>query len=458
MPRSTLGRLYTPLAYSTGGAISQAALRAAYNAAHPYIKRVGNKVITSVTKSAARSAGAAADKFFTTVSDKAGNLFAAPVATAAAVPLGPMRRGKLGGATFGGKQRRGRKHKVRKNKSIKEKNTGVSWTHSYGKLVSAADALHVGMCTSPAVQVKYMAGMALLKWLLSKRGLQAETLDSIVGGTGDGIRLEYRQSATSITSDVSFIGGSPPFTLRNFANWWIDILRPWNNTSIPEEFEMQSVSYLNAAGAAERFDVRGGRWNVSSACNFKIQNRTVNVVAAVPDPDATDTVDNQPLHGYLLTGTGTGPNILHELTSPNSFMGDTTWGVIEGNSSFMGPTSVYRRVLKPGDFNNVKYVSKVNLNPGTMKTASVYHKHSMTANKFLSAFNTYQIPDITPITLIPGKRPWGKYMIFSLSKVMDSSSGVTVRAAFEAEMRMTAVFTCRSTFITAPYVNRVYGQ
>lgn len=352
----------------------------------------------------------------------AGRMFSRSAQTSSA--RGGPKKSRLGsniGGKSAGKLSKLKRRKVYKTKKAKRAIKGITLIKETGGSTTDTNCVFVGHSTCPQYTMKLMIGRALGKSLMINAGQAVQSItDSMNVAAGDTISVGYRGTPTGsvVIETFTFVAGS--LTVEAFAQWFANILRPWNNVANrPEQYVFDRLT-LQTGGNSFWLRLDNAIINVYCKSSFKMQNRSTNVA----DQEA-DVVNNIPVFGKRYYGTGTG-SVYRNYGAAFRINADNTFGII----SAQPVTNSLQEPPQPHEFKNLKSYGKIKIEPGDIKTSVLVYKKSMTIDKMWQLLANAGSPAATVALRNDAERSvLGKFSFMALEKIMDPGSdtgGVSV--------------------------------
>jgi len=324
---------------------------------------------------------------------------------------------------------------------------GLTQTWESGGSIGARNCLYVGHITGPKDRLYEQAFKSILKLLLIKMNIRirdfAAPLSEVGFVTGDD--FQFRYASTSQTTGVTVInytvaGGETFNAIANgmYVEWldanFTDIV-PKSFGFIPGTSAGHPVASIALEELMLHFDIKS---------SLKIQNRSVNITSEPGVEYEADTVDNVPLYGKSIGGTGTGvlarfPNA----TVPANVVGQADNGLItqvtldedqeEPLSGYFFPKSTQQ--------------GKIHLDPGQIKTSVITTKRNISLKYLFRLFSTSTYNQ--PLT------SFGKYRFFQIEKMIDTGVDINMSVAYEINTSMSCFATTKYNWTTAPIYSKI---
>lgn len=321
--------------------------------------------------------------------------------------------------------------------------------HEAGGVIDDANAVYVGHYTCPWEQVAGSLTRCIIKELMAQAGRAFASWDD---GLGAGIDVSYNyfpnvlDQALTIRTIALAAGTKFRTIAENLLNDILIIYRSPNNLT-DAVFKEFWISIGGDVMATVRADCMKCVYHCRS--DLAIQNRTIaNTGAGVDDPENAHNVENNPLHGKVYLGHGSGffPAYRNEGdASYNSFHAQKNTGLILAKAS----QSMDNETNKPpvgSYFRGAKATNVVRLMPGSIKRNVVVYSRTLGLNRWFQLLRTemeapsaFQIPHST----------YGTVAMVGLEKLLDShqTTEPVVNVAFEHTM----VIKCGSKYNQRPF-------
>jgi len=321
---------------------------------------------------------------------------------------------------------------------------GVTMTLEQGGTASQSDIVYVGHITGPRVQVMYQAVGSMLKLLLTKMNIRVRELSAQMNEVkifpGDVFSILYASdpSTTTINAFTFTVGATSTFD--DCINSFVAAFAGTNLVSwSPRTFEYVPASSVSPQYASIAIESLMFHFNIKSS--LKIQNRSVGETG----DEQSDEVDNVPLYGKSIGGSGTGviAKFPQTTTSPANVVGDVTSGVIRNiniDNNSKEPLSGYF-------FPKSSQEGKIHLDPGHIKTSTLTTRRNISLQYLVKLY--YAASAVQAIV------PFGKYRFFQVEKIMDAGGSVNLTVAFEHNLFMTCFATTKYNYTTAPVYKKI---
>lgn len=340
--------------------------------------------------------------------------------------------GKLGGFM------KARKNPRRTKRYKKYGRNGISTTLEAGGSITDGRCLVLGNATHPRTPIMKIAWMSVLKDLLRRAGFQITSLTRTLPGRspGDVFIISYYKADNSTMVEESFAYNDK--SPNQFADWAIDPTRGFNsgNSDRVQFFEISIRTVSSDPGIATAIipEIAPARMkleqyivHIKAKSTFKVQNRTI-INDAVGDDSAQD-VDNQPLVGKIYTGTTTGNEWRKRKTLDFTLWSDVNTGVLSATANDSGP----QEPPNGYEFKRTNKTSKVRLNPGLVKTATLTCE---TAHNLSRLHNVYFPIDSNDKTY----DKIGKHQMLCLEKILHAeSSEAAIQLFYEHNLNLYCV-------------------
>jgi len=320
---------------------------------------------------------------------------------------------------------------------------GVTMTIEAGGTLAAQNIVYIGHITAPADQIRYQAFQAMLKLLLTRMNVRIRDFNAPMNEVkifpGDVFTLIYSSSSTTAGSSSASFNVLAASTFDDVVLGLISSITGTINVDwIPKvlEYNGTATSLQYASIALDQlmlhFDIKS---------TLKVQNRSVTSVGA--GENEADAVDNVPLYGKTIGGSGTGvvcrfPNSV----SPANIVGRIGNGLITNQSldnNASEPLSAYF-------FPKSTQQGKVHIEPGALKTSVLSTKRSIS---FKYLFRLFANQGTQPIT------SFGSYRFFQLEKMIDTGLTQDLSVAYEHNLAMSCYATTKYNWTSSPIFKRV---
>jgi len=316
---------------------------------------------------------------------------------------------------------------------------GVTFTGETGGVLGAQDIVYIGHITGPRDLIFKQAMQSMVKLLLTKMNVRIRDfgapMNEVKIAPGDLFNLLYKaDSRTTVTSSSSFAVLAAS-TFNDVANSFVTLL---SGTTLTD-WSPLVLEYVPIGGNSPQFASIGLdqlmlHFDIKSS--LKIQNRSINTAGN----DQEDDVDNVPLYGKSIGGSGTGviarfPNSI----SPANVVGNINNGVI----SQVNLDDNAKEPLSGYFFPKSSLQGKVHLDPGILKTSVLTTRRNISLKYLVRLFNTGATSP-QPLT------SFGKYRFFQLEKMIDTGITINLLVAYEHNISMSCYATTKYNWTTAP--------
>lgn len=331
-------------------------------------------------------------------------------------------RGYVG--KFTKRKRVGKTTKHLKMGSLKMRDAGGAFTSEDGGAVDRK-VLYVGHSCMNRDQIIQALGRAVLRALLKQAGIDlvswednlrtGNTLycevfsfdgvqDTSEGGSGTGTFFsgnKYAEFAAALsTAIVARVGAAQQTVEYTRVVLWNDA------PGLSDNIAMAQINLKNA------------RLDMYFASKLSLQNRTVSSAGGSTD---AHSIENNPLQGYRYKFNGNVPvqraTMSTRTANELAPLGNT--GLVSYVPSDPEDLRLWQRPVKPQFFTNVKYASRVMINPGQIKSSFVSYQRSMSFSSFINMFkdNLFQakLPSTDAV-----KTSIGASEVIGLEKMLDS--------------------------------------
>jgi len=318
---------------------------------------------------------------------------------------------------------------------------GVTATVESGGVLGAQDCVHIGHITGPKNRLIILAWESIIKLLMMKMNVRIR--DFLAGvsevGVSVGDVFQFNFKINSTTAADTFV------TSTVVSGWnWIDVITPFYNmfTAAPSYIDIMpgSLNYIPVAASSLPRASLGLEnlmlhYNIKSS--LKVQNRSINSAGN----DQEDDVDNVPLYGKSIGGSGTGTQArFPNSTSPANIVGGIDTAVISNVSlddDMKEPLSGYFWPKSQTE-------GKIHLDPGNIKTSVLTTKRNISLKMLYKIFDN---PSSGSFALIA---PFGKFRFFQLEKMIDTGTAINLLVAYEVNNNYNCYATTKYNWTTAP--------
>lgn len=342
--------------------------------------------------------------------------------------------GKWGGATgyIGRFRKPNRKTAVRDSLYLKN---GAHLAQEVAGTFSDAECAFVGCSSSPAFQTLKVVCMGICRKMFESGSRQSITnpMSIISGSNGMTVRFRAKEGSTGVISNSMVYANALGFSLEELATQFTTILI--SNRVMSISLRPFSLDYYTTTNVVPHafLDLSNLDVFIKTSTTLKVQNRT----ATVEGEDAED-VDNQPIKGYLYTGSGMQPR--NNVDVAVAFDCNTVNGMILKSGSSTNST---QDPPHPGTFKSAKAVA-VYVNPGQVKITRFFVEKKIDFWKFVT--------QITPEALIGNQsyvQSFGQWRMLALEKIIDVGTN-PILVAYEAEYDLKSYCCPRSK----PYITK----
>jgi len=333
--------------------------------------------------------------------------------------------------------------RYKKTKQAKISRKGVVSTVQSGQVVTIVtsaqkQAIVLGHTTCPQQTMLYSGWVALFKHMIQQAGYCINDLSAVLPWVaGDQLKVIYRigPGYNLSTADIPLAG---LVTIPAMATYVTGISIDWNLAGVAtDNIEFEYLKLIpdpvnQPEFSPVRLCFKSIQLKYYIQSHFKAQNRSV----LGGDTEST-AVDNVPLYGKTYMGNGTGPQFVYaqDELQRNNYVADNYYGNIipKVNTQTTGDPAL----VEPPDpqmFDKCKMFGNLKLEPGEIKTSTLEYSANMKWGKFWIQFRS------DPTALDGGTynalvRPYGKWRMFALQKMIDSESS-SVSIAVEHELKL----------------------
>lgn len=340
-------------------------------------------------------------------------------------------RGPLRGARSYGSSKSGGKLKFRKlsnspkyKRRAKYVRDGVVNVTETGTLAADPECLYIGH-SIPLYKLKFTAWWALMRKLLLKGGLDSGDLaltDQVGLAENDSIVLTYsvdnNTALTNKTYNYPFGGVTVQTLVEEFCN---DTAL---NSPDVRFNSIDLIPYITFVGeTVSRSNINRATIKLSNVVvdayvklDLKLQNQTVAITGNIESTD----VNNAPIYGKSYEGYGLGPIYAPAGTGQGTLnwaSNNKTGLIIKSASTLQG----LKEPLEYQQFNNVKKIGKVHMDPGYCKTSTMFKKIHASFQYLMNSI----APCLADSNVDNGKKLSGKfaqYRLFAMEKMIDWNS------------------------------------
>lgn len=323
---------------------------------------------------------------------------------------------------------------------------GVSTSIEFGSVVSATECQYLGHVTCPIETMRRQLWRAIVKRMLIRAGKLNPKWDDSPRDilATDRMNVIYRDNMDTASGPFTHSVTVGALTQEGISDAFYTYFEgASSNVALVE------ISYRpdNGSIGASTINLNNSHVHFSCFSQLKMQNRTVNSVAA----DNADDVTNVPLIGRSYGGKGTGTKFLTDKDAAIPFIGHGYHGTIEK----AGTSSELTEPPSPKLFSGVTEGGKENLPPGDIKTSSLVYKKTMTMMAFIALCYDNQV-DGPPPGLVYRYRKFGLFKFYGFEKQIDAlvyapENAITI--AYEHNLKVTLSITPGKTQITTTFID-----
>lgn len=324
---------------------------------------------------------------------------------------------------------------------------GIIGTFETGGLIADAQCVYLGHNTLPPNRLQYMMLHAIVKALFNAMGIYPVTVNLPLTNTitDDVFRITYRANSDPGTGesffDINFTGPNTPDEIVTT----IMSLTAFQNATNQITF-LRAEYFPDVANtdlSYRRLILTNAKLVVKSKSSLKIQNRSHNET----DDENRNEVDNVPLNGKSYEGSGNGAQYVDQNGAAAPFITHKQYGVLAKAS----PGGTTDEPPIPQHFTNVSKASKVQIEPGQMKTSVLFT--SLTIPFYRLGFALFG--DVSSGSVVYKKTNLGKYRFFSLERMIHAEAEVPdLLCAYEHNLEISAYLIGGYPSPTA----RIFGQ
>jgi len=320
---------------------------------------------------------------------------------------------------------------------------GITCTLESGGPLSADEMLYVGHITGPKSEITKIAWQCILKLLLQKMTIRLLNLSRLVSSdgfvAGDLFRFSWtaNPTTTAVTVRTMTLGGGEVYSdivdnmIQTF--WTADAA-----DIMPQKFE-----YIPAAASkiyARSIGLQDLMLHYQIKSSLKIQNRTLNSAGN----DESDDVDNVPIYGKSIGGTGTYcQSVFPNSITPANIIGEFESGIIRNialDDNALEPLSSYF-------WPKSKQEGKIKLDPGELKTSVLNTNRNISLKVLYKMFST-------PLSSTQPACSFGHFRFFQLEKMIDTSA-LPVIVGYEVNTNYNCYATTKYNWTTAPVFKKL---
>jgi len=335
------------------------------------------------------------------------------------------------GGMLAGKLRRP-KRRPKKTTAYKMRG-GIQEIQETGKLLTADEVQYIGHITHPQYTVLRMMWGAVLKTLMGRAGTFITDANlEYPSLTTDRIIVVFKPSPSSALVSHT-INMTLNQTLESLQNALTSVTCPWMTN--PPTYAMQEFAFCaiqfkatiyNPSMNSCYLDLGNASIKYNCKSSLKMQNRSVTVATNVEDND----VDNVPLYGKRYAGSGTGCRLATASNDSVLLFGHYDYGLIQKSVSSVSNTvdNDTQEPPAPHLFPEVKKWSKINIQPGEIKTSVLTSSGSVKFNTLFQKLMFFFASSTHP------KRSIGKFEFMALEKVLDATDLIdSIKIAIERQ-------------------------
>lgn len=386
------------------------------------------------------------------------------------LPFSRSRRLKMGAASG---IYRGKFQKPRKNKATldtKALTHGYHCTRETFGIIRDPDCAYLAHNTfSLGEIVKAMSG-AILRQIFKKAGyIINNRTQNLEAGYNTGLNNVYRlrlvkqnQITGAPGADLSYdVGESQSLVniITNFTGLRDVLIEYFRKISdeFPRSLQLLIPDNTGISPAAiwrtlVNFDLTHMVFSINVESMLKIQNRTIGATAAATVTEA-DTVDNQPLFGRMYQFRHGDPRMKNPVLQPsiqlNRIKED---GMSLMKASVMGVE--FQSVPDPTFWANCNKSVNVRLNPGDIKTTTIYHTYRGTLTTLLKQMTLRHT--LTADAALQFSGVAGKCQMFALEEKIRTNSTNQLTINYERQLKVGC--TIKAVTKMAPFVTDLATQ
>jgi len=320
---------------------------------------------------------------------------------------------------------------------------GVTSNFETGSVIGDQDCLYIGHGTGPRERLFEVAFQCILKLLCIKMNVRIkdfyDRMDAVGFNVGDSISIYYSSTPIStITSTFTYVLLAAP-TFQNVVN----AFKTWAESTINSS-DIMPLRFEYSPGTANlqfaSVDISELMLHYDIKSSLKIQNRSINSAGN----DEADEVDNVPLYGKSIGGSGTGVAAkFPSSTTPANIVIARTTGLI----SKVALDDNAKEPLSGYFWPKSSQEGKVHLDPGVIKTSVLSTKRNISL-KYMFRLFASAIGSTSPIT------SFGRYRFFELEKMIDTGTVINLLVAYELNTSISCFATTKYNWSTAPLYNK----
>lgn len=354
---------------------------------------------------------------------------------------------------------------VRTGKMDKYLNQGCIIHREHGDVVtdSSKDVVYIAHSTCPKRTMLRTGLGSLVKYLFKKAGLKIKNWESplLVGANIPArLEIEFKVHDGDKLDKIAFpinTAASLADIVSDMTNW----INSFTSTNFPQQF--LRITYYHDIGTfgssrllAYDIDLTSTSMNFGCFSHLKIQNRTINSSGN----DQADDVDNVPLYGrsYDVKYNGT---TYRDYNTPSvngapQLRTDIDFGTMDYSSvpQIDVGSNLYKEVAQPKQLAGLIGSGKAHLDPGEIKTSTLYFETTIGLNKLVSLYKNKGLDAGVVFWL-------GKTRIFGFEKMINAvamNETNQFNLAFEHDLKIGCVTTCRENHQTAMKTENYTGK
>nr|QKI28985.1 Cap [Forsythia suspensa CRESS virus] len=357
------------------------------------------------------------------------------------------RRGPVG--RLGGKYQ-GRlvpRRKVRRGYLGKAQAKGFSIHFEKGGVVSDSYCAYIGHGSCPQVIMRRLMLGCILKTIIRRLGMSISNCNQPLTflTQNDQILIRIRinvETATEATIAYTLAANQPTFqaVLDGLVNAWVVAVQAQTFESSQEWVLVEAMFSPAGTGdlTAVRIPLENAVLSFSAVSALKVQNRSVPNA----DDDQSDEVDRIPVKGRIYEFQGSGTHFkrtaLAAIGEVNfQPVGEKQDGIFTYSAGVAGGADVLKEPPIPYNFVRCKRASKVNCDPGAIKTSVVKTKRNVSLTSLLRycvGTNEAAINSTTAVL-----QNMGNFNLVAMEKLIETSNSASTQVislAYEVDYKV----------------------
>lgn len=324
-----------------------------------------------------------------------------------------------------------------------------------GDVHSDTNAVYVGLCNAPFVEVMKAACRAIIKALVQQHGFSFQDWNETSGDITDGA-IAYRYFTS--TGAVNVSQQTITFPTIDFGVSTYDDIANALYTSIVSTFSTDTnhtfrefILYKASTSPsdADLARIMMSDFTLVYECtgSMKLQNRTLANTSAEADDDDMGNIENNPIHGkiYMCKNlSGFEPRVRLSEAGYEGFTADPSTGIIKTDAASSCTSLGSKKPVLPAFFRKVDYHKAIKIMPGEIRYFKTVFKRSI---KWNTLFRDYIIQTNAPTTAMQTK--FGNTFMFGLEKMLDTrSSEPSVNVGYETNVTIKCGYKYKKNLFT----------